>query len=83
MICEDTYDHLPTKKYMIRAILYIDEFSSIKHVFKFDDHVTNFDIDIINKIKSKIRKKIDYCGQNVHYLSNNNNKYHYNKCPKS
>ena len=36
--CEDTYDHLPTKVFlMIRAILDIDEFSSVSHIFKLDD----------------------------------------------
>ena len=66
--CEDTYDHLPTKIYMmIEAILDIDEFSSITHIFKLDDHDTKFDINIIDKIKSVITKNMDYSGQIVQY----------------
>ena len=88
--CEDTYDHLPTKIYMmIKAILDIDEFSSITHIFKIDDHDTKLPINIIDKLKSVITKNMDYSGQRVnwHYHKKNtfrgNNKWHYNKCPKS
>ena len=93
--CEDTYDHLPTKIYMmIEAILDIDEFSSITHIFKLDDHDTNFDINTIDKIKNVITNNMDYSGQKVNgpYRKNKirkikfirgDDKWHYNKCPKS
>ena len=88
--CEDTYDHLPTKVYMmINAILDIDDFSSITHIFKLDDHDTDFDDNIINKIKSLKRKNMDYSGQQICYRNKKkhtfrgNTKWHYNKCPKS
>ena len=83
--CEDTYEHLPTKVYMmIIAILDINEFSSITHIFKLDDYDTKFDNTLINKIKHlKITGK-NYCGQKVHYCPfNYDTKYHYNKCSKT
>ena len=80
--CEDTYDHLPTKIYMmINAILDIDDFSSITHIFKLDDHDTVFDNNIIKKIKSLKRENMDYSGQNICDVLDS--KWHYNKCPKS
>lgn len=88
--CEDTYDHLPTKMYMvIQAILDIDEFSSITHIFKFDDHDTLFNSSLIDKIKGVVAKNLDYGGQKVHHKNKKmnsfrgDNKWHYNKCPKS
>lgn len=79
--CDDTYDHLPTKIYMmIKAIL---------DIFKIDDHDTKFQMNIIDKIKSVITKNMDYSGQRVFKQCKKkntfqgNNKYHYNKCPKS
>lgn len=88
--CEDTYDYLPTKIYMmIYAILDIDEFSSITHIFKIDDHDTKFEINIIDKIKSVITNNMDYGGQSVNAHNRKKNtfrgkyKWHYKKCPKS
>lgn len=79
--CEDTYDYLPTKIYMmITAILEIDDFSSITHIFKLDDHDTEFDIYIINKIKSIITKNMDYSGQRINHAPCSK-VWHYGKCP--
>jgi hypothetical protein len=85
--CEDTYDHLPNKIYMmISAILEIEMFSTITHIFKIDDHDTKFDKDLINKIKDIKSTTKNYCGQKVSSSVTSNEawlcrKYHYNKCP--
>ena len=43
---------------MIKTILQIEEFNDITHIYKLDDHDTVFDIDLVNKIKNIISKKI-------------------------
>lgn len=79
--CEDTYDHLPTKVYMmISAILKIEAFSTVTHIFKIDDHDTKFNKDLINKIKNIKSKSKNYCGQKINMI-NGYRKWHYNKCP--
>lgn len=86
--CEDTYDHLPTKVFMmINAILDINEFSNVTHIFKVDDHDTHFDNNIMEKIKKEIKIDSDYCGQKLNIFTakdfRGNTTWHYKKCPIS
>ena len=79
--CEDTYDHLPTKIYMmISTILKIETFSTITHIFKLDDHDTDFDKSLYSKIKNIKSKQKNYCGQWIIY-GQADRKWHYDKCP--
>ena len=77
--CDDTYDYLPVKIYlMIKAILQIKEFKSIKYIFKIDDWDTKVSNNINDKLKNV--KLSDYCGQNIH-KKGGNRMWHFNKCP--
>ena len=78
--CGDTYDHLPSKVYlMIKSILEIQKFKNIEYIFKIDDHDTKIDNNFYNKI-NKI-KLSDYYGQYCHFEKKGNRKWHFNKCP--
>tara|TARA_B110000208_G_C11627266_1_gene379505 strand:- start:72 stop:698 length:627 start_codon:yes stop_codon:yes gene_type:complete len=80
--CEDTYDHLPTKVYMmIWAILKLGEFSNITHIFKLDDHDTKFSKDLKNKIINIKSPNTDYCGQLIQNHLPGYRDWHFNKCP--
>ena len=63
--CEDTYDYLPVKIFlMIKYILKIQEFENITHIFKVDDYDTNVDKNINNKLNTI--KLHDFCGQIIY-----------------
>ena len=78
--CNDTYDFLPVKVYlMVKAILEIPEFSDITHILKIDDWDTKIDDDIDNKIKGLDLS--DYCGQKLNNQYVGDRRWHFNKCP--
>ena len=80
--CEDTYDYLPCKVYkMLNVILKIKKFEKITHIFKIDDHDTQFNNNTISNLKIILNKFSDYCGQKVNFQFTGNNKWHYYKCP--
>ena len=75
--CEDTYEYLPVKVYMmINAILNIPDFDDITHIYKIDDHDTKIP-DNLNEMLKTI-KLYDYCGQNINYRGPRN--WHIGKC---
>lgn len=81
--CEDTYDHLPTKVIMmIYAILHIHKFSHITHIFKLDDHDTQFNNKITKTIKNTININGNYYGQRI-IRGSGSRRWHYGKCPKT
>ena len=93
--CEDTYDHLPTKVYrMICSILDMEIFFKYTHIFKIDDHDTQFNDQTITNIKNiiyklkKIGRMTDYLAQQINFLQKrtkflHKSTYHFGKCPKT
>ena len=77
--CEDTYDFLPVKVYlMVKAILKIPEFNSHTHILKIDDWDTKITDNIHDVLKSI--QLFDYCGQKCN-TRDGMRSWHFNKCP--
>lgn len=87
--CNDTYDFLPIKVLlMIKAIIKLNIFKDVTHIFKIDDHDTRFNENIDQKLIDILNiSNIDYGGQKVIYPNKNgkisgDRKWHFNKVPK-
>ena len=76
--CQDTYECLPEKIIlMVRSIYKI--LPDVTHIFKLDDHDTEYDETLVNKIKTiKNIEKINYGGQLT--TVSGSRTYHYGKC---
>ncbi len=78
--CNDTYDYLPVKIYlMINSILKIPELNGFSHILKIDDRDTKIDNSIHYKINEVVLS--DYCGQYLHNHYSGNRRWHLKKCP--
>ena len=83
--CSDSYDGLSEK--MMAAYEFIashEPFKSITHIFKADDHDTEFSKEQLEEITVKHKDTLnsqDYVGQNLISINFNYKTYHYGRTP--